>query len=395
MHGLLNGSHTVLLAQLNVVSELWDKVWPYLMIMLGFSAVIFFHELGHFMAAKWAGVRVERFAIGFFSEVVGFTIGETRYSLNILPLGGYVKMFGESEIESGEMDAADMTAEEKAVSFHGKRIGQRAAIVAAGPIANFIFAILAFATLYSTLGRPRPLAVVGQVMAQSAAAKAGFKTGDRIVDINGETISWFEDLRRIVSINPGVRLSFGVRRGDREITLSAAPKLKEIDEGGGITRRFGQLGVGMDISQVGYERVPVLKAAWLGVERTYFMTTRILSYLGEIIDGKRGTSELGGPIRIAQLSGQMAQGGMFNLFFFMAALSVNLGLINLFPIPMLDGGHLAFYAVEAIRGRPLGPKAQEYSFRFGLILVFLLMIFATWNDLVQLKVIEFFKELIT
>ncbi len=378
---------------MNIINMLWDYIVPFLFIL---TVLVYVHEIGHYLIARLNGVRVEVFSIGFGPEIYGWTNkAGTRWKIGAVPLGGYVKMFGESDMEGGEEEAADMTAEEKAASFHYKRLGQRAAIVSAGPIANFIFAILAFATLYSTLGQPRPRAVVGQVMAQSAAAKAGFKAGDRIVDINGEAINWFEDLRRIVSVNPGVRLTFGVRRGDTGLTLAAVPKLKEIDEGNGITRRFGQLGVGMDISQVGYERVPIFKAAWLGVERTYSMTTRILAYLGQIISGSRGADELGGPIRIAQLSGQMAQGGMFNLFFFMAALSVNLGLINLFPIPMLDGGHLAFYAVEAIRGRPLGPKAQEYGFRFGMILVFLLMIFATWNDLVQLKVIEFFKELIT
>jgi regulator of sigma E protease len=374
---------------MNIINILWDYIVPFLFIL---TVLVYVHEFGHYLIARLNGVRVEVFSIGFGPEIYGWTNkAGTRWKIGVVPLGGYVKMFG----ESGEGEAADMTAEEKAVSFHGKRISQRVAIVAAGPIANFIFAILTFATLYSTIGRPRPLAVVGQVMAESAAAKAGFKAGDRIIDINGEAVSWFEDLRRIVSVNPGVRLTFGVRRGDAKITLAAVPKLKKIDEGGGKIRRFGQLGVGMDISQVGYERLPIFKAAWLGVERTYSMTTRILVYLGQIIDGKRGADELGGPIRIAQLSGQMAQGGPFNLFFFMAALSVNLGLINLFPIPMLDGGHLAFYVVEALRGRPLGQRAQEYGFRFGMILVFLLMIFATWNDLVQLKVIKFLKELIT
>ncbi|HEC90459.1 MAG TPA: RIP metalloprotease RseP [Alphaproteobacteria bacterium] len=378
---------------MSIISVLWDYIVPFLFIL---TVLVYVHEMGHYLIARHNGVRVEAFSIGFGPEIYGWTNkAGTRWKIGAVPLGGYVKMFGESEIESGEPDMAEMTVEEKAVSFYGKRLGQRAAIVVAGPIANFIFAILVFAALYSTIGRPRPLAVVGRVMAQSAAEKAGFKSGDLIVDINGETIAWFEDLRRVVSANPGVRLSFGVRRGDAKITLAAAPKLKEIDEGGGNTRRFGQLGVGMDISRVGYERLPIFKAAWLGVERTYSMSARILAYLGEIIAGKRGAGELGGPIRIAQLSGQMAQGGPFNLFFFMAALSVNLGLINLFPIPMLDGGHLAFYAVEAVRGRPLGARVQEYGFRFGLILVFLLMIFATWNDLVQLKVIEFLKELIT
>jgi len=354
-----------------IFNFLWDYIIPFLFIL---TVLVYVHEMGHYLVARRNGVRVEVFSIGFGPEIYGWTnAAGTRWKISAVPLGGYVKMFGEYDIEDrDDGEEVEMTAEDMAVSFHHKRLGQRSAIVSAGPIANFIFAAFVFAALYSTIGRPMPLAVVGQVMDYSAAAEAGFEAGDRIIDIDGEAIKWFEDLRRIVSASPGKALNFGVLRKDAEISLTASPKLAEYTEDSGITRRVGQLGVGLDITQVGYERVSLLTAAWMGVERTYAMTAQILAYLWEMISGTRTADELGGPIRIAQLSGQMAQGGLFNLFFFMAALSVNLGLINLFPIPMLDGGHLVFYAAEAVRGRPLGPKAQEYGFRFGLVLVFLL-----------------------
>jgi regulator of sigma E protease len=232
-------------------------------------------------------------------------------------------------------------------------------------------------------------------MPDSAAAEAGFEVGDRILSINGEPVTWFSDLVRIVIDKPGVPLKITVRRGEEELTLAATPKRNQRTDKDGKTVEIGLLGVGFDPKQAKYERQNPLYASWLGIRQTATLTGNIFSYLGEMITGKRGAEDLGGPLRIAKLSGEMAKGGLDNLIFFMAALSVNLGLINLFPIPLLDGGHLLFLAAEAIRGRPLGERAQEYGFRFGLILVLTLMVFATWNDLVNLRVIEFIKELIT
>lgn len=371
---------------------LWDYVIPFVFIL---TVLVFVHEMGHYWVARRNKVRVDVFSIGFGPEIYGWTdrVG-TRWKISAVPLGGYVKMFGET-VAGDEEEGVTLTAEEQAVSFHHKTLGQRTAIVAAGPIANFLFAIVLLAVLFSTVGSPAPLAGVGSVQPDSAAAEAGFKPGDRILRIQGETVTWFEDLRRIISANPGVRLDIVVRRGDAEQVLTATPKPHTITKEDNTRLEIGRLGVTPDPAQIEYERHNPLVATWMAVERSVGLTQQILSALGQIIVGTRTAEELGGPLRIAQLSGEMAQGGLVNLIFFMAALSVNLGLINLFPIPMLDGGHLIFYVAEAILGRPLGPRIQEYGFRFGLILVLLLMVFATWNDLVQLKVFEFIRQLVT
>jgi regulator of sigma E protease len=372
---------------------LWDYIIPFLFIL---TVLVFVHEMGHYWIARRNRVRVEVFSIGFGPEIYGWTdkLG-TRWKISAVPLGGYVKMFGENEAMTADDEGVTLTPEEKAVSFHHKTLAQRSAVVAAGPVANFLFAIVLLAALFSIAGSPAPLAGVGSIQAESAAAEAGIRKGDRILRINDEEVRWFEDLRRIISANPGALLDIVVLREDTELLLKVTPKPHtETDETGAL-RQIGRLGVTPDPAQIEYERHDPLVATWLAVKRTYGLTTQILSALGQIIAGTRTTEELGGPLRIAQLSGEMAQGGWINLIFFMAALSVNLGLINLFPIPMLDGGHLIFYVAEGIRGRPLGPRVQEYGFRFGLILVLLLMVFATWNDLVQLKVFEFIRQLVT
>ncbi len=376
---------------MEVVTYVWDWVLPFLVV---FTILVFVHELGHYWVARRQGVRVEVFSIGFGPELYGWNDRKgTRWKISAVPLGGYVKMFGEQSI-ADDGEPPPMTPAEKAVSFHHKRLGQRAAIVAAGPIANFLFAIVLLAGLFGLVGMPVPLAAIGQVQQGSAAADAGFEPGDVITAIDGEDVRWFEDLRRIVSANPGNSLHFEVRRNDEVLGLVATPAPTEADAADG-ERTIGRLGVTPDPSQVGYERLNPFSAVWTAAERTVSLTAQILQALWQMITGTRTAEELGGPLRIAQLSGQMAQGGLVSLVFFMAVLSINLGLINLFPVPMLDGGHLAFYAIEAVRGKPLDQRIQEYGFRFGLALVLLLMIFATWNDLVQLEVFEFFKRLIT
>ncbi len=372
---------------------LWDYVVPFLIIL---TVLVFVHELGHYWVARRSGVRVEVFSVGFGPEIYGWTDrNETRWKISAVPLGGYVKMFGEYDFEGGPEDQEPMTDEERAVSFHHKPLRHRTAIVAAGPLANFVFAIFVFGAIFGTVGSPHPLSAVGVVVADSAAEEAGLQPGDRILSIDSEPVAWFEDLRQVVSARPDVPLRIVVLRGGEEITINATPKRHMTTDEEGRPQEIGLLGVQPDPSQVGYERRDPLTAAWMGVEHAFGLTTAILNYLGEMIVGSQDADQLGGPLRIAQISGQMAQGGLVNLMFFMAALSVNLCLINLFPIPMLDGGHLAFYLLEAIRGRPLDYRVQEYGFRFGLILVLLIMIFATWNDLVHLKVFEFFKQLMT
>ena len=376
---------------IDVLNFVWDYLVPFLFIL---TVLVFVHEMGHYWVARRNGVLVQVFSIGFGPEIYGWTDSTgTRWKIGAVPLGGYVKMFG--ELTAAEDEERPLTDTEKAVSFSHKSLRQRTAIVAAGPIANFLFAIVILAALFGIAGNPRPLAGVGSVQPGTAAAESGIVPKDKILSIDGEAVTWFEDLRRIVSAAPGRRLDIVVARGDGEIALQATPKPRQVSDGTGGTKTIGLLGVAPDPDQIGYERQNPIVATWMAVERTIGLSTRILVYVGEIIIGSRTSEELGGPIRIAQLSGEMAQGGVVNLVLFMAALSINLGLINLFPIPMLDGGHLMFYFFEAIRGRPLNQRVQEYGFRFGLILVLLLMLFATWNDLVHLKLFEFIRELVT
>ena len=377
--------------------EILGFTWNYIVVFLiVLTILVFVHEYGHYWVAKRNGVRVEAFSVGFGPEIWGRNDASgTRWKICAIPLGGYVKMFGEGGDDSEDGEKSELSDAEKAVSFYYKTVSQRAAIVAAGPIVNFIFAIFAFAILAGAVGNAVPLAAVGKVLKDSAAEIAGFKSGDRFISINEEEINLFSDLRRIVTENPDTVLSFQIDRAGKEITLSATPKLTVQKNAEGVEVEIGLLGVEWSPEFVSYERQNPAMALWVGVQRTYMVTTNILSYIGDMFSGRRGTDELGGPLRIAQISGQMAEQGIGAVILLMAMLSVNLGLINLFPIPMLDGGHLAFYLIEALLGRPLGAKAQEYGFRFGLILVLMLVVFVTWNDLVHLEVIEFIKGLIT
>ncbi len=377
--------------------EILGFTWNYIVVFLiVLTVLVFVHEYGHYWVAKRNGVRVEAFSVGFGPEIWGRNDASgTRWKICAIPLGGYVKMFGEGGDVSEDGEQVELSDAEKAVSFYYKTVSQRAAIVAAGPIVNFVFAIFAFAILAGAVGTAVPLAAVGKVFKDSAAEIAGFKSGDRFISINEEEINLFSDLRRIVTKNPDTALSFQIDRAGKEITLSATPKLSVQKNAEGEEIDIGLLGVEWSPEFVSYERQNPAVALWVGVQRTYMVTTNILSYIGDMFSGRRGTEELGGPLRIAQISGQMAEQGIAEVILLMAMLSVNLGLINLFPIPMLDGGHLAFYLIESLLGRPLGAKAQEYGFRFGLILVLMLVVFVTWNDLVHLEVIEFIKGLVT
>lgn len=371
------------------MQDLLSTIWSYDIVpfVVTFSLLVFVHELGHYLVARRNGVRVETFSIGFGPSLLSWCDShDTRWKVCAIPLGGYVKMFGEQDGGADE-DVPDLTPEEKEVSFHHKRLGQRFAIVAAGPAANFVFAVLLFAGVYTFLGQlvsSEPYAAVGKVVSESAAAEAGFEPGDRIVAIDGNAVTWFSDLQRIVSAAPGKELTFDVDRDGQAVVLTATPRLTEVAGRDGETREIGLLGVAPDRAQTvdEYKRMDPFSALWAGVERTVSLTGQILSALWQMITGQRSADELGGPLRIAQLSGQMSE-TVYAMIMFTAALSINLGLINLLPIPMLDGGHLAFYTLEALRGRPINQRIQEYAFRFGLAFVVLLMIFATRNDILS------------
>lgn len=357
---------------------------PFLFVL---TIVVFFHELGHFLVARWAGVRVLTFSLGFGPELVGFNDKHgTRWKISAIPLGGYVKFFGDdSEASTPSSALATMSAEERKSSFHHKKVGPRAAIVAAGPIANFVLAILIFAALFTISGRPITSARVDKVMPDSAAAIAGFQSGDVVLAIDGRKVDSFTEMQRTVSSEVGRELTFTVKRGEETIELKATPQLKEVKDSFG-SHRVGILGISRSNNpgDVVTERVNPATALVLGAKETWFVVDRTLSYIGGIFTGREAADQLGGPLRIAQISGQVASFGLSPLLHLAAVLSVSIGLLNLFPVPLLDGGHLVFYAVEAIRGRPLSERAQEVGFRIGLGLVLMLMVFATYNDILHL-----------
>lgn len=365
---------------------------PFLVIL---TVLVFVHEMGHYLIARRNGVRVEVFSVGFGPELFGFTDrARTRWKFSVIPLGGYVKMFGDLNAASmPDPRLVDIGQVDLDEAFPYKRLSQRAWIVAGGPLANFLFAILLLAGLFLFVGQPFTPAVIGEVQPDSAAAAAGMAPGDRIVAIDGDTIERFEEVQRIVRLAPEQALEVVVLRDGAEVQLTAVPTRTVFEDNFGNKQEIGLLGVSR--SGVEFVKHGIFESLWRASEETLSLTLGTLKAVGQIIVGSRNAQELGGPIRIAQMSGQVAETGVVSVIWFMAVLSINLGLINLFPIPMLDGGHLLFFAIEALRGRPLGEKAQDYGFRIGLALVLSLMVFATWNDLVHLQVFEFIKDLVT
>jgi len=438
-------------------------------IVLG--VLVFFHELGHYLAARWCGVHVETFSVGFGRALASWTDKRgTNWKVAWLPLGGYVKLHGQERPEDVDADARALWQPGR--TFHEKQVGARAIVIAAGPVANFILAAVLFAVLFATAGEPIIPPNV-YVPADSAAARAGLRTGDRVEAIDGHPVSRFDDIERLVAARPGQQVTLAIRRGDLSLTvvataaervaagravgdlgaepllppdvggvvsnsaasragLKAGDRIETIDgeamhrfedirrvvsshpaqpltlgvrRGGALLsiplttdvrtedgHSIGSLGVQADATQS--IRLSPVAAAEEGVTHTYDVIAQTLSGLWGIIIGGHGADQLGGPLRIAQLSGEVAQLGVSSLINFIAVLSVNLGLINLFPIPVLDGGHLLFYLFEAIRGRPLPKRAVEYGFRAGFALLVGLFVFATWNDLSHLGLMRWVHGLI-
>jgi regulator of sigma E protease len=355
--------------------------------LFGLGIVVFFHELGHFLVARWVGVRVLVFSVGFGPELVGFTDRHgTRWKLAAVPLGGYVKFFGDqnaASVPDREATAA-MTAAERAQSFVHKSLPRRAAVVVAGPLANFILAAVIFAGIFMIYGKPSTTARVDNILAGSAAEQAGFKVGDVIVAVGDREIQSFDQVQRIVAPSAGRPLDVAVNRGGERLVLKVVPQLVETSTPSGNIRR-GVLGISRTTSpeEPGTTPVDPLTAVGLGIEKTWWVVESTLSYLGKVVTGRESPDQLSGVIGIAQVSGQVATLGFFPLLDLAGMLSVSIGLLNLFPIPLLDGGHLLFYALEALRGRPISEQAQEIGFRFGLVIVLMLMVFATYNDITQ------------
>jgi regulator of sigma E protease len=340
------------------------------------GVLVFFHELGHYLAARWRGIHVERFSVGFGRAIANWTDKRgTEWRVGWLPLGGYVKLHGQEQPE----DVADevRASWREGQTFHEKSVGDRAIVVAAGPAANFLLAALMFAGLYMAVGRPASTTAIGTVQEGSAAARAGLVVGDRIVALDGTPVTRFEEVQRHIQPRHGQSVQVTIIRDGQQRDIAAVPEARVAGD-----RTNGVLGIGAGPAQ--FERMDPFSAVWAGTAQTWDITVQTLAAVWQMIAGGRGAEDLGGPLRIAQMSGQVAEMGVASLISFMAVLSVNLALINLFPIPVLDGGHLMFYAAEAIRGRPLPARAQEYGYRAGFALLITLFVFATWNDLSQL-----------
>jgi regulator of sigma E protease len=358
---------------------------PFLFVL---TVVVFVHEMGHFLVGRWCGVGIHAFSLGFGPELFGFNDRRgTRWKLCAIPLGGYVKFHGDANgasIPNPDV-IARMTPQERAISFPTQPVAKRAAIVAAGPVANFILAIALFAGAIWLGGRYELPARISSVEENSVAAKAGFQAGDLITAIDGEPVGDFNAMYRTVTGSAGTPLAFTVVRAEKDITINATPATIEERTPFG-RHRIGRLGIrspaGSEAKLVHYDLADSVK---LGARETYFVVERTFSYLGKLATGRESADQLSGPIGIARVSGEVAKtGGVGGLVGLIALLSVSIGLLNLFPVPLLDGGHLLFYAFEVVRGRPLSERAQEVGFRIGLALVLMLMLFAAWNDILNL-----------
>ena len=366
----------------SAVSTLTGYGPPFLFVL---TVVVFFHELGHFLVARWYGVGVQTFSIGFGPELFGWNDRKgTRWRIALIPLGGYVKFVGDdSAASTPDRDAlAAMSPEERAISFPAQPVGARAAIVAAGPIANFLLAIAIFTVVFTAFGRMDIVPRVGAVTPGSAAETAGIRQDDVIVSIEGRSIESFVDIMRVVSVRADLPTAVTVERDGRRIELSVTPRAFEEKSRFGVQKR-GLLGIqaSRDPKDRVLHRFSPLEAFTSGVAETWFIVERTGSYVGGLFSGRESASQLGGPLRVAQISGEVAEIGFLALVNLAALLSVSIGLLNLMPIPMLDGGHLVFYAAEAVRGRPLSERAQDIGFRIGLAIVLTLMIVSTWNDI--------------
>ena len=370
---------------------------PFWFIVLAFlcaiGPLVFFHELGHYLVARWFGVGAEQFSIGFGHEIAGWTDKRgTRWKVGWLPLGGYVRFVGDMNAASQAQADAELAPEAREVAFHNKPWWQRFLIVLAGPAAKFLLAIAIFAAFFVVYGRPSTNPVAQVVMPGSAAEQAGMVVGDRILDIEGQGTESLEDIARIVSIRPGERVTIRFQRGGKVETTEATLKSENLTDEFGQTFKVGRLGVGQQ--RRAFEEVNVIQAIPAATRYTFALTRSMIDGLVQIITGRRSTKDLGGPLKMAQIAGQQASLGPFEFIQLIALFSINLGFINLLPVPMLDGGHLVFYAAEAVRRRPVSLRAQDWAFRGGLALLLALLVFTTVNDLASFGLFERLGRLI-
>jgi regulator of sigma E protease len=365
-------------------------IWSYgIVFLLVLTLVVFIHELGHFLVARWCGVSVKAFSIGFGPEIFGFNDRHgTRWRFAWIPLGGYVKFIDDENAASapGTAKTDTMTPEEKRGSFHAKPVSQRAAVVAAGPIANFLLAIVIYAGLNAAYGVRIMPAYVDAVVAGSPAEKAGFVPGDKIIEIDGTQIEKFEDLQRIVGSAGGRELAFKVERGGSVVPLMVTPNVDEQRDPFGRSFRRGLIGIQRSVSPDKIQTLDVgpVEAVVRGVKETYANIAASMSGIADIITAKQSAEQMGGPILMAEVTAKVAELGIEPMLRWVAFISANIGFLNLLPIPVLDGGHLLFYGYEAVRRKPASERFQQMGFQVGLALLMMLMIFVNFNDLANI-----------
>ncbi len=375
---------------MDFISALGGNLWavlsyaaPFLFLL---GLVVFIHELGHFLVGRWCGVRVLTFSIGFGREIFGFNDRHgTRWKISVLPLGGYVKFYGDMNAASAPDTEAlrGMSDKERSESFPLKPVWQRALIVAAGPIANFLLSIVLLAGVGMTAGKYVAEPYIGSVVAGSAGEAAGFQANDKVLTIDGKAVATFEDIQRLVSPNAGIETLVGIERGGERLFIKVTPRLDEKRERLGVVRR-GLIGLrpSTNPAHVRHEVFGPLGAIRYGVTETYYFAERTLAYVGNLFMGREYADQLSGLPRVVQASGEVTKNaGFTGLLVLTAVMSVSIGLLNLFPIPILDGGHLMFYAYEAIRRKPVSEAAMEVGFKLGFAAVIALMLVATWNDI--------------
>lgn len=360
-----------------------EFAWKLSMFIVVLSVLVFVHEWGHYIAARSVGIAIEVFSIGFGREIWGFNDKRgTRWKVSLIPLGGYVRMMGDTPEAEAKLSAA-----EREKSFFSKNVYARMWVVVAGPLVNFVFAAMILAGLMM-YGEQRILPVVGEVMEESAAAEAGLQTGDRVVSLAGEQLGDWTAMSAVIEVNGGKTIPAVVLRDGTEITLNVTPKSIETRNVFGESKTIGILGVrSAQPPETILVQHGVLEASWMGITKTYDYTAMTLKAIGRMITGAM-PAEIGGPLSIGDMAGESAKYGFYSLCLFAAIISINLGLINLFPVPMLDGGHLVFFSIEAIMGRPVHERIQEIGYRIGFGLVVMLMVFATWKDINKFFIVK-------
>jgi len=369
---------------MDLINSLFHHFWSFVLVL---SIIVFVHEFGHYIIAKICGVKIEAFSIGFGKELFGHTDKSgTRWKVSLLPLGGYVKMYGDaSEASAADEKAIEaMSEENKKLTFHHKPLPKKAAIVAAGPVFNFILTIGVLTYFIMTSGLPSVEPVIGGFMENSPAQEAGVQVGDRVLRINDTPVRRFNDIPYFISTNLDRPVTLSLMRGDEPVTVTITPVITQEDDGLGNKIPFPRIGIRS--KDIVYEEVGIFVALGEATYRTYLICESTLRVMGQMVTGKRSVDELKGPVGIAQLSGQATDKNFITTLWLIAMLSANLGLVNLLPIPMLDGGHLLFYIAEAVRGRPLAEKIQSWSMRIGTVLLMMLMAFTLLNDVRKLVI---------